>query len=124
MGDGFGPKANINHQPYFDESPATNHGGGVNIVTEQVINPGYTNSGEELLQTTQPELNALNKERNSIQKPPTTHNYHTDHNMQLIGDDSDITNTKLGGNVSDVTTQNLRSPTHAELNSVISGGIT
>ena len=42
--------------------------------SEKVINPGCTDSGEELQHSTWTELNALNEEKNSIQKPPTAHN--------------------------------------------------
>ena len=117
VGDGFGPKATRTHQPQSDETPATGHGGIVNANSEQVINTGCTTGGEELQQSTRPELNALNEESNSIQKPPT------DHDMQLSGDDSDINSIQVGDNVSGDITQYLRSPIHAELNGVISGDI-
>ena len=117
------PKANKNHQPIFDDSPATTHSGGASIVTEQLNNPGCPNSGEELLSPMLPKINALNEEINSIPKPPTAHNYPIDHDMQLNGNDSDITNIEIGGNIFDVTAQNLMTPTHAELNGVIIGGI-
>ena len=123
VGDGFGPKADRTHKPHSDEIPATGHGGKVNVDSEQVINTGCTTVGEELQQSTRPKLNALNEERNSIQKPPTAHDNQTDHDMQLIGDDSDINNIQLGDNVFEEITQNLRSPIHAELNGVISGDI-
>ena len=74
VGDGFGPKANTSHQPYSNEIPATNHSGEVTFDSEKVINPGCTDSGEELQHSTWTELNALNEEKNSIQKPPTAHN--------------------------------------------------
>ena len=67
-------------------------------------------------------MNTLNEEGNSIKKPSTAHNYHMNHDMQLIGEDSDINSMKYGGNVSEEITQNLRSHTNANLIGVINGG--
>ena len=123
VGNGFGLKAGKYHQPSSDDSPATTHSGGASIVTEQLNNPGCPNSGEELLSPMLPEINALNEEINSIPKPPTAHNYHVDHDMQLNGIDLDITNIEIGDNISDAITPNLMTPTHVELNGEIIGGI-
>ena len=123
VGNGFGLKAGKYHQPSSDDNPATTHGGGASIVTEQVTNPGCPYSGEELPSPTLPKINALNEEINSIPKPPTAHNYHVDHDMQLNGIDLDITNIEIGDNISDAITPNLMTPTHVELNGEIIGGI-